>query len=54
MITALLSIIVAMIPACSSDDGSSDVPVCGWNAQTQGNGVGSSFVMANGTVIVIP
>lgn len=54
MITALLAVVVAMIPACSSDDGSSDAPVCGWDAQAHGNGVGSSFIVADGTVFVIP
>jgi hypothetical protein len=44
--TMLFSIAYRAIPACDSDDGSGPV-ICKWEAQTMGNGEGTSFVSIN-------
>lgn len=39
----LLAILVYLLPACEAEDSTN----CYWDASTQGNGVGSSFLAIN-------
>lgn len=42
-----------VVPECDSDDGG-EVAVCVWDAQSQGNTKGTSFIFINGLVIPRP
>lgn len=51
---ALFQALVAAIPPCEYEDGCSQI-ICLWNAQTSGNGVGTSFLaLLWGHVVVYP
>ena len=44
--TFLLAILIYFMPACASEDANN----CYWDASTQGNGEGSSFLVINDNV----
>ena len=46
----LLAILFAVLPACPTED--SDM--CAWDAATQGDGTGTSFVSLFGTAYYLP
>ena len=45
-----LSVLVAVLPACASEDAAG---VCAWDASVQGNGQGSSFVVVGDRVFMV-
>lgn len=45
---ALIALLLHMFPACPTEDSAG----CGWNAQTQGNGRGKSFIAITDTLIL--
>lgn len=47
MYAFILALLTAILPPCATEDANN----CSWNASTQGNGQGSSFVVLNGTVL---
>ena len=42
MTGALFAIMLAILPACPTEDSNG---LCGWNAASQGNGLGRSFIV---------
>jgi hypothetical protein len=47
MLALVISFFLAFATPCATEDSSN----CSWNATTQGNGSGSSFVEWNGSVV---
>lgn len=45
MLNLVIAIILAILPSCPTEDSFGIWGMCGWNAQTQGNGIGRSFVV---------
>lgn len=43
----LVAVLLLALPPCPTEDSAN----CGWNATTQGNGVGTSFVNVDGVLI---
>lgn len=50
MSALLLGLALAILPACATEDSSN----CVWDAQTMGNGTGTSFIDVNGTTYDLP
>ena len=46
-------IVINTIGPCDSDDGTSQYPICYWNAANRGDGNGHSFVMFGETMEVV-
>jgi hypothetical protein len=46
--SALMAFFLMLMPPCPTED-STD---CGWNAQQQGNGVGTSFVSIDDRLLI--
>lgn len=40
-------------PLCIDDSGASPYPLCVWEASTQGDGTGASFVSLNGGAVIV-
>lgn len=45
MLSIILALAAAVLPACADESATN----CYWDASTQGNGIGVSFVDINGT-----
>lgn len=49
--TALLAVVLSLImPPCATEDSAN----CFWDASAAGNGIGTSFIDANGTAYYLP
>lgn len=46
----MLGFLLAVLPPCATEDSTN----CAWNAQTMGNGTGTSFIDVNGTTYDLP
>ena len=46
-------IVINTVGPCDSDDGTSQYPICYWNAANRGDGNGNSFIMFGETMEVV-
>lgn len=49
----VIVIVINTVGPCDSDDGTSQYPICYWNAANRGDGNGNSFIMLGETMEVV-